>query len=168
MSKSIEELVAESEIKDVHIRYCRANDRRDEALMRSCFHPDAVIQLHETLTVDQFIAMGNAVMGQFLVTWHNTGNQLVEVDGELAWAEHYTTSTHRMPADESGPEREYIVFARYNDRMEKRDGVWRIAKRVLIVDYTRNDPLPDGQAGAGHGGSARDFNDPSYSMRLRR
>ena len=30
MTKSIEDVVAEAAIKDVHIRYCRANDRRDE------------------------------------------------------------------------------------------------------------------------------------------
>ena len=48
MPKTIEDVIAESEIKHVHIRYCRANDRRDEELMRSCFHADAVIELLRT------------------------------------------------------------------------------------------------------------------------
>src|ERR1700759_1112968 len=99
MPKTVDDLLAEAEIKDVHIRYCRANDRRDEALMRSCFHPDAVIELHEPLGVEAFIALGRQILGQFTVTWHNTGNQLVEVEGEVAWAEHYTTSSHRIAAD---------------------------------------------------------------------
>jgi hypothetical protein len=90
MPKTVDDLIAESAIKDVHIRYCRANDRRDEEMMRGCFHPDAVIELHEPLDVEAFIALGRQVLSQFTVTWHNTGNQLVEVEGDLAWAEHYT------------------------------------------------------------------------------
>src|SRR5689334_15889393 len=101
MPKTIDEIVAESEIKDVHLRYCRAN-RRDEELMRSCFHPDAIIELHKPLDVEAFIALGRVMLGKYSVTWHNTGNQLVEVDGDTAWAEHYTISSHRIPADDAG------------------------------------------------------------------
>jgi hypothetical protein len=167
MSKTIEDVLAESEIKDVHLRYCRANDRRDEELMRGCFHSDAVIELHDPLSVDAFIALGRAVLGNFTVTWHNTGNQLVEVDGASAWAEHYTVSSHRMPADERGSERDFIVWGRYVDRMERRDGTWRIARRTMLVDFTRTDPVAPGEPGLGGRSGARDRSDPSYAWRLR-
>ena len=62
MPKTTDDVIAESEIKDVHLRFCRANDRRDEALMRSCFHPDAVIELHKPLDIDAFIALGALVI----------------------------------------------------------------------------------------------------------
>jgi hypothetical protein len=48
MAKTIEDVVAEAEIRDVHLRYCRANDRRDAELMRGCFHPDAVTSCTRT------------------------------------------------------------------------------------------------------------------------
>jgi hypothetical protein len=166
MPKTIADLLAEAEIKDVHIRYCRANDRRDEALMRSCLHPDAVIELHQELDVEAFIALGHAMLGRYLVTWHNTGNQLVEVHGDAAWAEHYTISSHRMAADADGPERDWVAHGRYIDRMERRDGAWRIARRKMIVDYTRMDIVGPGAPGLGSGGGARDLSDPSYAMRL--
>jgi hypothetical protein len=167
MAKTIEDVIAEAEIRDVHLRYCRANDRRDEELMRSCFHPDAVIELHETLNVDAFIAMGNAMLAGFTVTWHNTGNQLVEVSGDAAWAERYTTSSHRTPADESGVARDLIVSGRYIDRMERRDGEWKIARRKMVVAFTRFDPVnPGDPAAAGAVGGMRDRSDPSYAMRL--
>lgn len=165
MAKTLDDLLAESEIRDVHLRYCRANDRRDEDLMRSCFHPGAVVELHEPLDVEAFIGMGRQVLSQFTGTWHNTGNQLVEVSGDAAWAEHYTTSSHRSAADDNGPERDFIVFGRYVDRMEKRDGEWKIAKRKMIVDYVRMDPVPAGPPMGGEG--ARDRTDPSYAWRLR-
>ena len=166
MQKTIDAIVAESTIKDIHIRYCRANDRRDEDLMRSCFHPDAEIELHEPLTVDAFLEMGRIVLGQYVQTWHNTGNQLVEVDGDAAWAEHYTTSTHRIAASADGPERDFIVFGRYIDRLERRGGEWRIARRRMLVDFSRTDPVPAADISLG-GQGARDRSDPSYAMRLR-
>ena len=171
MPKTIDDVVAESEIKDVHLRYCRANDRRDEELMRGCFHADAVIELHEELDVDAFIGMGRMVLGMFTVTWHNTGNQLVEVRGDAAWAEHYTISSHRIAADDKGPERDFIVFGRYVDRFERRPvaggaAEWRIARRKMLVDYTRTDPVLPGEAGMGGSGGARDRTDPSYAWRL--
>ena len=166
MPKTIDDLLAEAEIKDVHIRYCRANDRRDEELMRSCFHPDAVIELHEPLTVDAFIALGRVILARYTQTWHNTGNQLVEVAGDAAWAEHYTISSHRIAADDSGVERDFVASGRYIDRMERRDGAWRIARRVMLVDLTRTDPVLPGDLGNGGKGGARDRSDPSYAMRL--
>jgi hypothetical protein len=168
MQKTIEDVVAEAAIKDVHIRYCRANDRRDEHLMRSCFHPGAVIELHEELDIEAFLALGRAILGQYTVTWHNTGNQLVEVSGDVAWAEHYTISSHRIAADDKGPERDWIAHGRYIDRMERRDGDWRIVRRKMVVDYTRLDPVLAGDPAipGGSGGGSRDRSDPSYAMRL--
>ena len=167
MPKTIDQIIAESEIKDVHLRFCRANDRRDEELMRSCFHPDAVIELHETLDVEAFVALGREVLGRFTVTWHNTGNQLVEVDGDAAWAEHYTTSSHRIAADDAGPERDFVASGRYIDRMERRDGEWRIARRLMLLDFTRLDTNPPQPPGFGTRSGERNGNDPSYAMRLR-
>lgn len=165
MAKTIDALLAEAEIKDVHLHFCRANDRRDEALMRGCFHADAEIELHEKMNVEAFLALGRAMLGQFTVTWHNTGNQLVEVDGDAAWAEHYTIASHRMAADDNGPERDLVVSERYIDRMERRDGEWRIARRTMLVDFTRMDPVAPGGPDFGPSRSARDRSDPSYSLR---
>jgi len=168
MPKTIDDVLAEAEIRDVHLRYCRANDRRDEDLMRGCFHKDAVIELHKELNVEEFLALGRQILSQYTVTWHNTGNQLVEVRGDAAWAEHYTISSHRIAADDKGPERDWIAHGRYIDRMERRGGAWRIARRKMIVDYTRLDPVLAGDPAmpGGSGGGSRDRNDPSYAMRL--
>ncbi|MCB2073464.1 MAG: nuclear transport factor 2 family protein [Novosphingobium sp.] len=165
MAKTTEDLLAEAEIKDIHIRYCRANDRLDEELMRSCFHPDAVIALHEELDLEAFIALGKKMLAQYTVTWHNTGNQLVEVDGDSAWAEHYTISSHRLPAGDKGPERDFVAYGRYIDRMERRGGEWRIARRTMVVDYTRFDPVPPSDSPFGSRGGARDRSDPSYTLK---
>ena len=164
MKKTIEDVIAEAAIRDVQMRYCRACDRMDWDLLRSCFHADATT--HYGFfggSVDDFIASAQQALPHFVATTHNTGNQNVEVAGESAWAEHYTVATHRIAADEARPERDFITAVRYVDRLERRDGDWRIARRELILDWHRSDPVvsieprPDVQPGK------RDRSDASYS-----
>jgi SnoaL-like domain len=168
MAKTTDDLIAESEIKDLHLKFCRANDRLDAELMRSCFHPDAVIELHKPYEVEEFIAFGAQILAGYTVTWHITPNQLVEVDGDAAWAEHYTISSHRIAPGPDGPERDFIAYGRYIDRVERRGGEWRFAKRTMLVDYTRLDPVnPAPSLGFGTPVGARNRSDPSYAARLR-
>ena len=69
-------------IKDVQIRYCRACDRADFDLLRDCFHPDATTSYgFFGGSVDDFIASAKQQLPMFLRTTHNTGNQIVEVNG---------------------------------------------------------------------------------------
>ncbi len=75
------------------------------------------------------------------MTSHFTGNQLIEVTGDSAWAEHYAIATHRLPASDDAPAKDLIAMVRYIDRMERRDGRWRIATRVVISDGERVDPV---------------------------
>jgi hypothetical protein len=164
MRKTIEDVLAEAAIRDIQMRYCRAADRMDFAALRECFHPDATTEYFETTDVDGFIAMGRQVLPGFVKTTHNTGNQNVEVSGNTAWAEHYTVATHRLAADDTGPERDFITSVRYVDRLECRDGDWRILKRVLVLDWTRVDPVGDiGPEPAVLAGK-RDRSDASYGM----
>lgn len=165
MGKTLDILLAEAEIRDLHLKFCRANDRLDAELMRSVFHPDAVIELHEPYDVDRFIAFGQQILAQYTITWHTAPNQLVEVDGDSAWAEHYTISSHRLPASDDGPERDFIAYGRYIDRVERRGGEWRIARRNYLLDYSRFDPVPPFEGGVGSPGGARDRSDPSYTLR---
>jgi hypothetical protein len=163
VTKTIEDVIAEAEIRDVHLRYCRGLDRRDDALLRGCFHPDATIVLHEELSVDAFLALGREMLSHYEGTWHSTSNQLVEVRGETAWAERYTISRHLIPADGSTPARDFVAYGRYLDRMERRDGEWRIAHREMVVDYTRMETVEPVDTPTG-GQGARDRSDPSYAM----
>lgn len=166
MQKTLEELLAEAAIRDVQIRYCRAVDRMDFDLLRSCFHPDATAEYGFFQGgVDAFVEMAGRELQAYTGTVHFTGNQLVEVDGDSAWAEHYTTASHRCPADEAGPLRDYVAIVRYVDRMERRNGDWRIARRILVLDSSRTDPVPDGGPGPRSQGARRDRLDPSYGLR---
>jgi hypothetical protein len=166
MRKTLDEMLAEAAIKDLQIRYCRSCDRMDFDLMRSCFHPDATTQYgFFGGTLDQFIDSARQQLPHFLGTTHNTGNQLVEVHGNKAWAEHYTVATHRLPADAIGPERDFVTAVRYIDNLECRDGDWRIARRELILDWMRSDPVVTIEPRPEVQGGKRDRSDASYQGR---
>ena len=165
MKKTLDELLAEAAIRDIQMRYCRAVDRMDFDLLRTCFHPDAKVHFGFFVgSVDEFVQMAGQMLKTYVGTTHFTGNQLVEVDGDRAWAERYTTATHRFDADESGPAREFITVVRYADQMEQRDGDWRIAKRVCILDSWRTDIIVDPGDDPGVQRGTRNRSDPSYTV----
>jgi len=166
VKKTIDEVLAEAAIRDVQIRYCRAVDRKDFDLLRTCFHPDATLSfgIFEA-TAEEFIGIAGQMLATYTMTRHFTGNQLVEVNGNRAWAEHYTDATHRIAPDENGPLREFVTRVRYVDSLDCRDGDWRIVKRVCVLDLWHTDarteePGPDVQLGK------RDRSDASYSLQL--
>lgn len=162
---NIQRLFDETAVRDVHLRFCRALDRRDWELLRSCYH-DGATENHGPYNgdVDGFIALAQASLEATATTTHLTGNQLVEIDGDVAWHEAYCRAYQRMKATADQPEIDWIVNHRCFDRMERRDGRWGIVDRVVIVDTERLDPVMGhtGEGPAWHFGSA-DTTDPSYN-----
>jgi hypothetical protein len=165
MDKELQRFVDEAAIKKVHIRYCRGIDRQDWDLVRSCYHPDATDDHGEFVGgIDGFIEYCKKGTPNFLGTCHFTGNQLVEVDGNTAWAEHHGIAYHRVAGKDGQPEKDLITVGRWIDRMEKRNGEWRIAKRVVIVDMDRVDPISARWVDAVLMRGKRGKTDPSYSI----
>jgi hypothetical protein len=139
---TIDDLVAHQEIRDVLIRYTRGIDRRDRELVRSCYHPDA----HDDHgpfkgSVDDFLDWLEAMHAYFASTMHFIGNQLVEVRGDVADAESYCVAYHRRAAVGREPAYDLVIGLRYVDRLERRDGEWRIADRLCVFDWTRRDDV---------------------------
>jgi hypothetical protein len=164
MEPSLQRLLDEEAIKKVHIRYCRGIDRMDWDLIRSCYHPDAIDDHGDYVGgIDGFIDFCKAGCPTFTSTTHFTGNQLVEIDGDVAWAEHYARAFHRLPQDEQGVVKELVVNCRYADRFERRDGEWRIAHRTVIVDSDRVVAVGESWVPPEQLRGARDRTDPTYA-----
>jgi hypothetical protein len=158
----MDQLLDEAAIKEVQVRYCRACDRMDFEALRACFHPHATADYgHGVWNLDEYMAHATAMSTNFIATTHNTGNQLVELDGDSAWAEHYIVASHRWPLDENGDTRDLTAAVRYVDRMERHDGEWRIARRVMVLDWHRVDPVAGVDVTTARG--RRDRSDPSYT-----
>jgi hypothetical protein len=139
---ALEELVCKQAITELLHTYCRGVDRRDWALLRSCYHPDAyddhAIYRGEREGLVEFIR--DFVTTRCSATKHSVSNILITVTGDTARAESYIHAWHRMlpePGAEDAPPTELSVGARNVDRLERRDGEWRFASRVLAFDWVR-------------------------------
>jgi hypothetical protein len=151
---SVEELLAERDIRRVLFLYCRGVDRRDFDLIRSCFHPDAYADYGSfTGDTDGFIAYLREEMARFTRTSHSLANIVIDIDGTHAVAESYVTAFHRLPARPNRPTRDFICGLRYIDRLEKRDATWALSDRRLAFEWGRLDAVVTGV----------DF-DPAFTM----
>jgi hypothetical protein len=139
---STDELVAREEIRDVLLRYTRGIDRLGLELVRSCYHADAHDD-HGAFRGDLegFLAWVGDVLTYFDSTMHFIGNQLIEVDRDVAHAESYCVAYHRRGAKDGEDAYDLVTALRYVDRLERRDDRWRIADRVCVFDWSRRDPV---------------------------
>jgi ketosteroid isomerase-like protein len=146
------ELLAKQEIRDTLYRYCRGIDRCDFELVRSCYHPDATDDHGDYKGgVDGFIAHCQENLARFERTMHFLGNILVEVDGTRARSEAYAIAHHHLRARKTKPARDFLVWFRYVDDFEQREGEWRIAARVCAFEWSRIDPVVDSPYSFGDG-----------------
>lgn len=142
-----------AEIQDVLYRYARGVDRRDWALVRAAYHPDAhddhggykggVDGLIEWL-VKRFADVVNSthVIGNCLVEFASDDDARVEtyfVSSRLRAAEH-----HECGAKDGEDAMCRQSWGRYLDQFERRDGAWRIARRAVVVDAAYRFLVHDG------------------------
>ncbi|NLU83187.1 nuclear transport factor 2 family protein [Rhodococcus sp. HNM0569] len=161
-------LLDKQAIHEVVMRYCRGIDRLDFDLVRSAYHPDGID--HHTGfdgPVDDFVAWVAPKLRAIGGTMHHVGNHLVELRGDHAVSETYCTAAHWGGGDGIGMV-DFTSGCRYVDLMERRDGVWAIAERWAVREWTRSDAgrltVPESAGPRGR----RDGSDPldSASARL--
>jgi hypothetical protein len=151
----IRTLLDKQAITEVVLSYSRAVDRGDEALLRACYHDDAVEDHGGSFLgpASDYIAAVLPTLHSDRLMTHTVTNILVELEGPTtATSESYYLSFARYPA--ADPPFETLPLARAIDRMEKRDGVWRIARRNLRWEWNREQPIAETWARGGIGDPA--------------
>ena len=144
--------------------YCRGIDRCDGALLAEVFTPDARIDYGDgEKSTEETIPGLVAALGAMRLTQHNISNTVMRLSGDTAKAETNCVALHIIPTPEG--ETEVVVGGRYLDRLEKREGRWRIAERLYVMDWNRTSPATMQLAGGMFGGlqrrGARGTDDPS-------
>ena len=171
--QTLNEIVARNAIHEVLTRYCRALDRLDEPMLRSCFHPDSQHNHGFVGPTEQFFGYAWQVLQGCVATHHQLGAVSIAVHGDTADSEAYFTAYHRLsdtpPAafglDAAGYD--LTVSGRYVDAFEKRDGEWRIVRRTGVHDWRRFEPPADRDFFRlpPEGRGRRDKQDPVYIRR---
>jgi len=168
LERKLQYLADRQEILDCVIRNSRGNDRFDAQLVSSSYHPDAWHELgHQRIPGREYGEHANAAHSAICdVNLHNVTMQSCEIDGDVAHAESYVIG---LFADK-GAENSRMLAGRYLDRLERRDGTWRIALRRATVEVVMEGKaiLPNGKIppGTGYLKGNRDKSDPSYQRPL--
>jgi hypothetical protein len=161
---SVHGLLDKEAIRDVVLRYCRGVDRADAELITSAYHPDAVDEHGAGRYTGETVGAGIVELtSSSRVTMHHVTNQLIELLGpDRAASETYFTVWQTL--DRGGEEHTLHALGRYVDRMERRAGEWRIAHRLVIVEFTRLLPPEGEMLPSAPGLGRRDQTDPSYEV----
>lgn len=145
-----EEYADREAIRDCLYRYARGIDRIDEELLRGVYWDDATDE-HAGMfsgSAAEFVDWLMQTLPQ-IQTMHVVANILIELDDTTANVESYVYAIHRGQTD--GSVQDMIGAGRYLDRFERRNDEWRIARRVVLIDWFREYPaladLPAGPFG---------------------
>lgn len=143
LAPELRALLDKQAITEVLFRYARACDRGDLDLMRACFHPGAVRdEGHARQPMAEYIDTWAAlIVHPARVVTHTLGNVLVDVQGDVAQAEAHVLNFTRLKKD--GEKFDTITMSRFVDRLERRDGVWRIALHRVTYDWNHEMPFAE-------------------------
>jgi ketosteroid isomerase-like protein len=160
----VQQLLDKQAVREVLVRYCRGVDRCDAALISSTYHPDAVDQHSGRNFTGETVGEGIAewVRSSSTCSMHHVTNQMIELDGDLAASETYYAVWQREIHD--GEPRTLQAIGRYLDRLERRDGEWKIAHRLVITELVRYLPPQDFPMPLNSDFGRRDHTDPSYEL----
>jgi hypothetical protein len=164
----LKRLLDRQDILDCLIRFSRGMDRLDRALFLSAFHPDAVIAAGDFVgdPVELYDWAASLHERGQVATHHNLLNHSCDIDGDAAH-----TETYYLFVGRNRDETNWMAGGRYIDRLERRDGAWRIAIRTNAIEWSGNVPtmpLPFAEVADIHGNGApsRSRADPSYQRPL--
>lgn len=165
-------LLAKQEIRDALARYCRAMDRRDEALAAELWHADGTADYGADIFQGSgagFAAWVTEVHGGFERHSHQITNVLIELSGpgaagNTAVSEAYVTVVLRTAPGPGGVVTQITSRGRYLDHWAWRDDRWAVMARQYVDDFTTSEQLTPVEAGTPSPVGRRDSSDPSYAL----
>ena len=132
LEEKVDYLLDRLAIQDCIARHARGHDRHDVQLLSATYHDDGVDEHGSTVNPGPAYAeWANSIHAMSSASHlHNVTTHSCEIDGDSAHAESYVMVVLLSP-DEATTS---IMNGRYIDRLEKRDGRWRITVRRSTVD----------------------------------
>ena len=136
LMKRVQYLEDRAAILDCVMNQARGHDRHDAELMGSVYFSDGVDEHGPVIkTGPEYGEWANGVHTQvFEDHLHNITTPTCEIDGDVAHAESYVMGAMRA----KGGKIVSLMGGRYLDRLERRDGVWKIAVRRCTIEWMMN------------------------------
>ncbi|MFI5040914.1 MAG: nuclear transport factor 2 family protein [Acidimicrobiales bacterium] len=137
LDEMVQELWDRDRIGRLARAYARGVDRRDWALVRSCFADEAVVEgTRSNGPIDAYLAELRPGVERFASTMHVMANQLIDLDGDRGAMETYAVAFHWVatPAGTAHADN-LVVGVRYHDEVVRRGDGWVITHRRVSGDW---------------------------------
>jgi hypothetical protein len=121
--------------------YCHGIDHHDWLLVQSCFAPDATLRYGQYEgDAAGFVRYAQEGLASMIRHSHQLGQTYFQRLDSGIRSETYATCFHRYQTGESAED--LVVGARYvDDLAQDPSGAWKIARRTMVYDWTRIDPV---------------------------
>lgn len=147
LASRIDELESRTALRDLVTDYCLGFDNRDWERFISIWHEDAVWEIGAPFgTFNGHEGIRQAVYEVLYPVWRETHHLTSNLRVEFSDADHAKGVCN---VDCMGATRDDVVqmiSATYTDDFERRDGVWKIAKRNVVIHYFN--PIPGAEMSA--------------------
>lgn len=141
ITPTTEEIADRLAIQDVLNLHSRGLDRLDQHAIQCAYWPDAEVDYGSFKGSAHLFAelVVGALDAQYELTRHGLSNTLIKFVGDSAYSETSVHAGHLL----AGGESEILFYGRYLDRLEKRDGQWKILHRQVVMDWSKRLPVQD-------------------------
>jgi hypothetical protein len=132
LKQKVQYLMDRQAILDCVARHAHGHDRHDSDVIASTYWPDGIDEHGKVLNKGpEYAKWANEThAANFKLHTHNITTHLCEIDGDTAHAESYVIVGLLNKDDKTAQ----YISGRYIDRLEKRNGEWKLLIRRSTVD----------------------------------
>lgn len=137
----LSEIEDRAELRRTAELYAQGADRRDRSIWEAVLAEDIRIDGpgFELVGIEAVLGSLDLLSRYYARTQHRVHNQLVEINGDGASGETYSTADHLISNAGGG---ELLCWAiRYQDEWRREGAGWRFTRRSLIVDWEERRPI---------------------------
>jgi hypothetical protein len=150
---TVQQLADHHAIEQCLVVHARGIDRADLGLLQSAYHEGATVDYgFFNGAAAEMAAMLIAAQRTAPVSLHRPSNVWIELDGNSARAESYVLAY--FESSQAGGNVQSLACGRYLDRLEQRDGQWKLTHRTYVLDWNSHHPstaaIPDTSFASDH------------------
>ena len=146
----IDELESRAALRDLVTDYCLGFDNHDWDRFISIWHPDAIWEIGAPFgTFNGHEGIRKAVVDVLYPVWRETHHLTSNLRLEFSDPHHAHGVCNVDCMGATADDIVQMISATYTDDFERRDGIWKIAKRHVVIHYFN--PIPGAEMSAPDG-----------------
>jgi len=147
MERKVDELESRAAIRDLVTDYCHGFDNHNWEQFISIWHEDAVWEIGPPFgTFENHQGIRQAVEEVLYPAWRETHHLTSNLRLNFKDSDHCSGVCDVDCMGATADDIVQMISATYSDEFERREGVWKIARRVVKIHYFN--PIPNAEMSA--------------------